>query len=55
MDLGNRESPFGGSVLKTREVSGLHLADGVYSANTTVPSHAHQQALFLYRLEWNMQ
>jgi AraC family transcriptional regulator len=46
MELSIRESPFGGSVLKTREVSGLHLADCVYAAKTTVPSHAHQQAVF---------
>ena len=50
MSVSVRETSFGRSVLKTREVSGLHLADGVYSANTTVPSHSHQRAVFCIAL-----
>jgi AraC family transcriptional regulator len=45
------ESPFGGTVIKARQFSGLRLVDGVYSAKTKVPSHAHEQALFCIALK----
>ena len=51
MDLSIAESPFGGSVIKMREFSGLRLVDGVYSARTKVPAHSHQQAVFCIALK----
>ena len=50
MNLTIRQSPFGGRVIKTREVSGLRLVDGVYSAKTKVPGHSHEQAVFCIAL-----
>jgi AraC family transcriptional regulator len=50
MEMSVRETPFGGSVLKTREVSGLSLVDRVYAEKTTVPNHSHQQAIFCIAL-----
>lgn len=50
MEVSVGETPFGGSVLKTREVSGLRLVDRVYAAKTTVPNHSHQQAVFCIAL-----
>lgn len=38
-------------MIKAREFSGLRLVDGVYSAQTKVPSHAHDQALFCIALK----
>jgi AraC family transcriptional regulator len=51
MDLSILESPFGGRVIRTREFSGLRLVDGVYSAETRVPTHSHQQAVFCIALK----
>jgi AraC family transcriptional regulator len=51
MDLSIRESPFGGRVISAREFSGLRLVDGVYSAETRVPTHSHQQAVFCIALK----
>ena len=51
MDLSILESPFGGRVINKREVSGLRLVDGVYSAKTRVPSHSHEQAVFCIALK----
>ena len=51
MELSIQESPFGGRVIKMREFSGLHLVDGVYSAQTKVPNHSHQQAVFCIALK----
>jgi AraC family transcriptional regulator len=50
MEVSVRETPFCLKVLKAREVSGLQLKDGIYSANTTVPGHLHQQAVFCIAL-----
>ena len=50
MDLSIRQSPFGGRVIKTHELSGLRLVDGVYSGKTKVPRHAHEQAVFCIAL-----
>ena len=46
MDLSIRQSPFGGRVIKTHELSGLRLVDGVYSGKTRVARHSHQRAVF---------
>src|SRR6185436_5903618 len=35
-----------GDVIKTCEFAGLRLTDRVYSANTRVPEHSHQDAVF---------
>jgi len=51
MDLSIRESPFGGRVISSREFSGLRLVDGVYAAETRIPSHSHQQAVFCIALK----
>jgi AraC family transcriptional regulator len=45
------ESPYGGTVIKAREFSGLRLVDGVYSAGARVPNHAHEQAVFCVALK----
>ena len=50
MEVSVRETTFGRTVLKTREVSGLRLVDSVYAAKTTVPSHSHEQAVFCVAL-----
>lgn len=46
MELGVQERPFRDHVIKTCEFAGLRLVDGVYSANTKVPEHSHQYAVF---------
>jgi AraC family transcriptional regulator len=45
------ESPYGGIVLKEQQFSGLRLVDGIYTANTKVPLHAHEQAVFCIALK----
>ena len=50
MNLSIRQSPFGGRIVTSRELSGLLLVDGVYSAKTKVPRHSHQQAVFCINL-----
>jgi len=35
-----------GDIIKTCEFAGLRLTDRVYSANTRVPEHSHQDAVF---------
>jgi AraC family transcriptional regulator len=50
MELIIQESPFGGRVITKHEFSGLRLVDGIYSARTKVPSHAHEQAVFCIAL-----
>jgi AraC family transcriptional regulator len=51
MNLSIPESPYGGSVIKVSEFSGLRLVDGIYSAKTNVPTHAHEQAVFCIALK----
>jgi AraC family transcriptional regulator len=51
MDMSIAESPFGGRVIKAQEFSGLRLVDGVYSAQTKVPTHSHQKAVFCIALK----
>jgi AraC family transcriptional regulator len=50
MELSIRQSPFGGRVIKTHELSDLRLVEGVYSGKTKVPRHAHEQAVFCIAL-----
>ncbi|MFN2533089.1 MAG: helix-turn-helix domain-containing protein [Pyrinomonadaceae bacterium] len=35
-----------GTLIRSREVSGLNLAEEQFHPNSTVPSHSHEQALF---------
>jgi AraC family transcriptional regulator len=37
---------FGGQIIKTCELAGLRLIEGVYSARTKVPKHSHAYAVF---------
>ena len=46
MELGVQERHFRGHIIKTSEFAGLRLVDHVYSANTRVPKHSHQYAVF---------
>lgn len=46
MELRFDDGPFGGRVIKTRELDGLRLVDGVYPATTKVPTHSHRYAVF---------
>src|SRR6266850_1768937 len=39
------------SVIKTRDVSGFQMMDGLYHANTRVPRHSHEQAVFCNALK----
>jgi len=41
-----QERPLRGHILKTCEFAGLRLVDRVYSAQTKVPRHSHQYAVF---------
>lgn len=41
----------GGRLLSERAVSGLRLTDGIYFANTTVPLHSHDYAVFCIALK----
>jgi len=51
MNITIPESPYGGTVLKEQEFCGLRLVDGIYTANTRVPLHAHEQAVFCIALK----
>ena len=41
----------GGRLLSERAVSGLRLTDGIYFANTKVPNHSHEYAVFCIALK----
>ena len=41
----------GGRLLSERAVSGLRLTDGIYFANTNVPKHSHDYAVFCIALK----
>ena len=41
----------GGRLLSEREISGLRLTDGIYFANTRVPKHSHDYAVFCIALK----
>lgn len=45
-----QESPFCGRIIKSHEVAGLRLVDGIYSVKTKVPIHSHQEAVFCVAL-----
>lgn len=51
MELNLPTSFSGGRLVSERDVSGIHLADGVYFANTKVPNHSHEQAVFCIALK----
>jgi len=44
------QSVFPSRVIKTRNVSGFQMMEGLYYANTKVPSHSHEQAVFCIAL-----
>lgn len=50
MELTIQKSSYGGRIIKSHEVAGLRLVDGIYSANTKVPNHSHQYAIFCVAL-----
>jgi len=50
MELRIQESSFRGHLIKTREIAGIRLVDGVFSAKTKVPKHSHQYAVFCVAL-----
>jgi AraC family transcriptional regulator len=50
MELRSQESPFGDRIIKTHEVAGLLLVDGIYSVKTKMPIHSHEQAFFCVAL-----
>ena len=50
MELRIQESLSGGRIIKSHEVAGLRLVEGVYSAKTKVPKHSHQHAVFCVAL-----
>ncbi|HKP38725.1 MAG TPA: AraC family transcriptional regulator [Pyrinomonadaceae bacterium] len=50
MALSIQESDFDAQVMKSREVAGLRLIDGRYSAKTKVPLHSHDRAVFCVAL-----
>jgi len=51
MELNFQTSFSGGRLLGEREVSGIHLADGIYFARTKVPKHSHEEAVFCIALK----
>jgi AraC family transcriptional regulator len=46
MGPGSEQLPFGGRVVRSCDVAGLHLIDGIYSARTRIPLHSHPDAIF---------
>lgn len=46
MEPGVQEALLSGHIIRACKFDGLHLIDGVYSAKTSVPRHAHQYAVF---------
>lgn len=46
MEPTGQERPLRGRIIKTREFAGVRLTDRIYSANTRVPRHSHQDAVF---------
>ena len=45
------QSVFPSSVIRTRNVSGFQMMEGLYYANTKVPRHSHEQAVFCIALK----
>jgi AraC family transcriptional regulator len=50
MQLSPDQSHSNASVIRAREVSGFRLAETLYSPQTKVPHHSHEQALFCIAL-----
>lgn len=51
MELNFQTSFSGIRILSEREISGLHLMDGIYGAKTKIPNHSHEQAVFCIALK----
>src|SRR2546430_10693969 len=51
MEMSLTQSVFPSSVIKTRYVSGFQMMEGLYYANTSVPRHSHEQAVFCIDLK----
>ena len=51
MEMSVTQSVFPSSVIRTRDVSGFLMMEGLYSANTKVPRHSHEQAVFCIALK----
>src|SRR5213080_1634803 len=51
MEMSLTQSVFPSSVIKTRYVSGFQMMEGLYYANTSVPRHSHEQAVFCIALK----
>ena len=51
MELNFQKHFSGSHVLREREISGFYLMDGMYSAQTRVPNHSHEQAVFCIALK----
>jgi len=51
METCQTQSIFPGSIIRTQRVSGFHMMDVLYYANTKVPAHSHDQAVFCLALK----
>ena len=51
MEMSLTQSIFPSRVIKTRDVSGFQMMEGLYYANTSVPRHSHEQAVFCIALK----
>src|SRR6266481_2674772 len=51
LEMSLTQSVFPSSVIKTRDVSGFQMMEGLYYANTKVPKHSHVQAVFCIALK----
>jgi len=51
MKICQTQSIFPSSVIQTQHVSGLHMMERLYYANTKVPTHSHEQAVFCIALK----
>ena len=51
MEIYRTQSIFPSSVIQTRDVSGFQMMEGLYYANTSVPRHSHEQAVFCIALK----
>ncbi len=51
MEIYHAQSIFPSSVIQTRDVSGFQMMEGLYYANTKVPTHSHDQAVFCIALK----
>ena len=51
MEMSLTQSIFPSRVIKTRDVSGFQMMEELYYANTSVPRHSHEQAVFCIALK----